>query len=143
MENDQELRLKERIRQMLHYKRMPVTKLTDNVTLRVRYCRQINGDASVPYSTLVLLLSKCPEVSADWLIMGEGEMLKSKRTGTSTNYVTMNEVRDSRAGGSINVGTTAIPDAVQKLLDEKNARIAELEKDKALLQTLLAAMTQK
>lgn len=138
--NDEKL-LKERMRYLLHEQRWPLTKLSQNETERARFGRQINGDAAVPFSTIVLFLSKFPDVSADWLIMGEGEMLKSKRT--STNYVTMNEVRDSRAGGSINVGTTNIPDAVQKLLDEKNARIAELEKDKALLQTLLAAMTQK
>ena len=138
--NDEKL-LKERMRYLLHEKRWPLTKLSQNETERARFGRQINGDAAVPFSTIVLFLSKFPDVSADWLIMGEGEILKSKRTGTS--YVTMNEVRDSRAGGSINVGTTTIPDSFQKLLDEKNARIAELEKDKALLQNLLAAMTQK
>lgn len=140
VENEETL-LKDRIRHLLHYKRITISKLADTPTLQARYGRQINGDAAVPFSTIVLVLSKFPDVSADWLIMGEGEMLKSKRIGTS--YVTMNNVSDSRAGGSINVGTTTIPDSVQKLLDEKNARIAELEKDKALLQNLLAAMTLK
>lgn len=141
MISEDEKTLKERMRYLLHEQRWPLTKLSQNETQRARLGRQINGDAAVPFSTIVLFLSKFPDVSADWLIMGEGEMLKSKRSGTS--YVTMNNVSDSHAGGSINVGTTAIPDSVQKLLDEKNARIAELEKDKALLQTLLAAMTQK
>jgi len=141
MISEDEKTLKERMRYILHNKRWTISKLSHNDTERARFGRQINGDAAVPFSTIVLFLSKFPDVSADWLIMGEGDMLKSKRSGTS--YGTMNHVSDSRARGSINVGTTTIPDSVQKLLDEKNARIAELEKDKDLLQTILASMTKK
>ena len=138
MVNNEEILLKERIQKMLRTLRCTISRLSDSDTLRARYGRQINGDAAVPISTVTLLLRMFPEVSPDWLLMGEGEMFRQKHTA---QHITKNEVRDSRAGGNINVGTTTIESSMQRLLDEKDARIAELEKDKAVLQNLLTALT--
>ncbi len=54
-----------------------------------------------------------------------------------------NEVNDSTAGGSIFVVSSTIPYSVQALLDEKDKRIAELEKDKAQLQGILSIFTSQ
>ena len=136
---DEEM-LKERMRHLLHMMRWPLTKFAENETQRARLGRQINGDAAVPYSTIVMFLTAFHEISADWLIMGEGSMYKADHT--APRVYNHNEVRDSSAGGSINVGTSTIPYPVQALLDEKDKRIKELENDKQLLQGLLSAFTK-
>lgn len=131
--NDEKM-LKERIRHLLTFKRETIADWADNETLRVRYRRQVNGEASVPYSTLVLILERYHDISADWLVMGEGQMQKTTDRPQIFNH---NEVNGSRAGGSINVGTSAIPVPVQMLLDEKDKRIEELEKNNATLRMVL------
>lgn len=137
---DEEM-LKERMRHLLHMMRWPLTKFAENETQRARLGRQINGEAAVPYSTIVMFLTAFHEISADWLIMGEGSMYKADHVAPRV-YNTKNEVNNSTAGGSINVGTTTIPVSVQALLDEKERRIKELEKDKQLLQGILSAFTK-
>lgn len=136
--SNEEIMLKERIQHLLKIKRYPIARLSDNPTLQSRYGRQINGDASVPFTTIQLILMTFHDISADWLIMGEGSMYKADHKAQKV-YNTHNEVKDSTASGSINVGTTTIPYPVQQLLDEKDKRIAELESDKRLLKGMLEA----
>lgn len=40
---------------------------------------QINGDTSLSVSTILLIKEAIPDVSIEWLVMGEGEMLKQKK----------------------------------------------------------------
>ena len=134
--------LKERIKMLLSMKGMTIKNLTNDEFAYKRYRNQINGEEYVPYSTIYMLLLMFPDISADWLVMGEGSMKKSDHLAPNI-YNTKNEVHDSRAGGDILVGTTTIPYSVKEIIDEKNKRIAELEQDKQLLTSLLTAMTKK
>jgi hypothetical protein len=139
-----EILLKDRIRHLLNLKKVNFAMLADgNETLRARYGRQVNNvDTSVPYTTIHLLLSMFPDISADWLVMGEGSMRKADCAAPRI-YNTKNEVHDSKAGGDILVGATTIPCSVQSIINEKDKRIAELERDKELLSGLLSAFTKK
>ena len=129
-----EVSLKERVRQMLTYKRKSVADLADNETLRVRYRRQINGDASLPYTTLALILDMFPDVSAEWLVMGRGEMIRK-------DAITHNELHQaSNNHGTIQIGNH---NSINSDTAALKARITELENDKQLLQGLLAAFTKK
>lgn len=126
--------LKERIRHLLTSKRASVASLADNENERVRLRHQINDDALVQYSTLYKLLYMFHDIDANWLILGEGQMTKSSGRPQIFNH---NEVNGSKAGGSINVGTSTIPVPVQMLLDEKDKRIEELEKNNATLRMVI------
>ena len=42
-----------------------------------RLNRQISHDATITLDTLLLILEACPGLSADWLLLGRGEMLRS------------------------------------------------------------------
>lgn len=139
---NEEMMLKERIRHLLTFKRETVADLADTETLRVRYRRQINGEASVPVTTLMLILERYHDISADWLLMGEGSMRKADHIAPHI-YNTHNEANGSSAGGSIFVGSSTIPYPVQALLDEKDKRIAELEADKKQLQGILTIFTRQ
>lgn len=151
MVSKEEEMLKERIRHLLTMKRVSVASLADNETLRIRYRRQINGDASVPYTTIHLLLTMFHDISADWLVMGEGSMRKSDCL--APKVYNHNQVTNSTAGGDINVGvrTVAVPQTIdeiqvkdmQSTIAAQQQRISELENDKQLLQGLLSAFTKK
>ena len=132
--SNEEKMLKERIRHLLTSKRASVASLADNENERVRLRHQINDDALVQYSTLYKLLYMFHDIDANWLILGEGQMTKSSVRPQIFNH---NEVNGSKAGGSINVGTSTIPVPVQMLLDEKDKRIEELEKNNATLRMVL------
>ena len=138
---NEEILLKERIRHMLHIRGVTIASISDTPTLQARFGRQINGEAQVPFTTLHMLLDMFPDVDANWLILGEGQMQKTADRPHIHN--TKNEVNGSSAGGSIYVGTSTIPYPVQALLEEKDKRIAELEKDKTQLQGLLSVFTRQ
>ena len=136
--NDEKL-LKDRLQHILFVKKCPVARLADNETLRARLGRQINGDAAVPYSTIVLFLTMFPDVSADWLMIGEGQMIKSKQK--ATHVYNKNEVHDSNANGNIYAGCDLKVVPSEDDVDGLKKRIAELEKDKEVLQNVIAAFT--
>lgn len=138
--SNEEKLLKERIRHMLNYKRMSISKIAEgNETLRVKLGRQINGeDTSVQFSVLYMLLYMFPDIDANWLILGEGQMTK---TTDRPNIINHNEVNGSTAGGSIYVSNSNIPVPVQVLLEEKDKRIAELESNNKTLRMVLDSMT--
>ena len=133
--------LKERMRYVLSVKKMSIAKFADsNENARVRYTHQINGSGSVPFSTIYRMLYMFPDVDANWLVSGEGSMSKSYHAAPHIYNNQRTEVHDHGTNTN-NYGDSVIPYPVQALLDEKDKRIAELEKDKDLLSGLLASIT--
>ncbi|MCM1075763.1 MAG: helix-turn-helix domain-containing protein [Bacteroides sp.] len=49
--------------------------------------RQVKGQRGVSVETLIAICNRFPEVSKDWLLVGEGEMFKSKTTDINTERV--------------------------------------------------------
>lgn len=140
MVSNEEKLLKERIRHLLTYKRLSIAKLAENETMRVRLGRQINGpDTSVPYTTLHMLLYMFPDISADWLIMGEGHMLKSEHIAPRV-YTQHNEVKGNSAGGDINVGPDTI--VTKKTVEDLQAQIERLQSDNEFLKGIVKSITK-
>jgi hypothetical protein len=134
-----EKEIKERVRYILATKKKSIASITGNDSERVSFGRHINrDDTSISVLTIYKLLYALHDVDANWLILGEGPM--EKTTG-HPNIYNHNEVNQSSAGGSINVGTSSVPVPVQMLLEEKDKRIAELEDNNKTLRTVLDSMT--
>ena len=133
--------LKERIQHLLSFKKVSVASISESESERVMLGRQLKGENTVvSFRTIHKLLDMFPDIDANWLILGEGPMTKST---DRPNIINHNEVNGSTAGGSINVGNSNIPVPVQALLEEKDKRIAELEKDKTQLQGILSVFTRQ
>ena len=143
--NDEKM-LKERLVHLLAHKRKHITDLTKNATLRARIGRQINGDAAVPYSTLVLILETFHDIDANWLIMGELPMQKSEHVG-SRIYNTTNVAHNNQCGGDLNVGSMR-PQVIrdreieerEQIIAQLRAQIEDLKRDKALNQGIIEAL---
>lgn len=71
-------RVRERISLIFSTFATNINKLSDGDTaLRNRLTRQINNDAAITIDTISVILDTYPDVSAEWLIRGNGEMLIS------------------------------------------------------------------
>ena len=85
------------------------------------------------------ILRMYPDVSSDWLILGEGNIFKSSPTGNSVSINTM-------SGGNAVAGNNASVESTTDqatLLKEKDDRIAELMKDKEHLTKLVELLMNK
>lgn len=69
----------QRIRKVAESKGLSVTALSKIIgVVQQTLNRQISGDGAMPLSTVDKFLSSFPEISAEWLLRGEGEMIKGE-----------------------------------------------------------------
>lgn len=72
--------VKQRIKELLSKKEISVTFLAKTVGANQKTLNnQINGDTSLSASTILLIKQVIPEIDFDWLLTGEGPMLKSDK----------------------------------------------------------------
>lgn len=136
--------VKERIQSALYEKRCSVSKLAGvhGSAIQVKANRQINGDTALTSDVIRLFLSTFPDVSAEWLLRGEGEMYRSGSKDIVINNT--NSHHNISGSGTLtqnnNSGDTEL---LKKVIADKDAQIAELKKDKELLGNLLQALTKR
>ena len=76
--------LKERVSQVLKYKKLNVNSASRILGIPQRTLnRQVNEDGKVGMELVYAIMNNFPEISSDWLISGEGEMLLSNRDAFS------------------------------------------------------------
>lgn len=139
-----EIGIKERIRYALSVSKKSISSITEDDSERIAFGRQINKDnTSISASTIYKVLYALHNVDANWLILGEGLMQKTADRPQIFNNQRYEMQNGDNNTGNMNVGDAVIPYPVQALLDEKDKRIAELEKDKAQLQGLLSVFTRQ
>lgn len=67
--------IKARLRRVLEEKKSNVSKITEGEDVkRSTLSAQINGNSAVSYDTIRLFLRKFADLSAEWLLKGEGMM---------------------------------------------------------------------
>ena len=140
--NDEKM-LKERLRFIFGVKKIKIADITETKSEAVMLSRQLGeNDATVPFRTLHKVLYAYPDVDANWLILGEGTWQKTTEHPQIFNqqHYEMQQNGDNNKG-NINVGSSSISLPVQKLLDEKDTRIAELERINNTLQNVVNAFT--
>ena len=89
---DMESLISQRIRAIAERYNFSITALSKRIGVAQQTLnRQIIGENAMSYYTIEAILSCFPEVSAEWLLRGEGEMLKGKQT-PSGNAETKSEI---------------------------------------------------
>ena len=82
-----EITVKERIRAALNANGANPTNLAKRFGVNQKTLNnQINGDTSLSVSTILLIKEAIPDVSIEWLIIGEGEMLKQKKQPVDADF---------------------------------------------------------
>lgn len=121
-----------RIKDILKVQGYSVLKLSNgNPSLQVKLNKHINGNTTISLETIELILSTFPNVSAEWLLRGTGEMFLDGSTPVGSRE----KVEQSSPAGGVPNTETYIADLQRQ--------IAELRKDKELLGGLLQQLTKK
>lgn len=58
----------------------------EDKAMQKRLSRQLNGGATITFETISSILSTFPNVSAEWLLRGEGEMYKTVSENKDNNF---------------------------------------------------------
>ena len=143
MVSNEEKMLKERLRFVFSQYNIKLKDIAPTKSLQVMLARQIGeNDTTVPFRTLYSVLYAHPDIDANWLMLGDGSWQKTKDCPKIYNqqHYEMQQNGENNSG-NINVGDAAISLPVQSLLDEKDKRIAELEKINQTLQNVVNALT--
>lgn len=73
--------------------------------VQVTFNRYINKERSIGIDAISGILSAFPDVSAEWLLRGEGEMFKNSGTMIGSNQGDGNKI-EYKNGGNVGVGNT-------------------------------------
>ncbi|MDE6130790.1 MAG: helix-turn-helix domain-containing protein, partial [Muribaculaceae bacterium] len=102
--------LQQRFNDIIAYTKLSVRAFANKCEIsQATLDKQIKGLRSISIETVQSVLNTFPEISAEWLLRGEGEMLKSSGGGASV----------SCDGNSIE----AIPPRVLAMIEEKDRQI--------------------
>lgn len=137
--------VRERIKQILIIKEVSVNKLAGYVTTeQVRINNQINKTTTISTNTLLLVLSTFPDVSAEWLLRGEGSMYRDGKDASPNVTMKTTSGGQLQVGGSHNsMRVQADANACADIIKIKDEQIADLKEDKANLMALLTALSTK
>ena len=121
--------VKQRIKSILRAKKIQIPVLSEgDENLRRTLFRQINEDTTLSVSTAVFILEKFPDVSAEWLLRGEGDMFKH------TKYATI-QTQNGGIGNTQNLNTYT--DSLELLRSEIAAKNDQLRvKDEQIARLL-------
>lgn len=129
-----ETAVRDRIKRLQKEKRITENGLAGGDTpTQKRLNRQLSHGACISLDTILRLLTACPDVSADWLLRGSGDMyIASGSNVTGAGRVTGKNA--TVIGQQAGVLSEAF---VHALLAEKDKQIAEKDKQ---IQTLLSLL---
>lgn len=110
--------------------------------MQTRLSRQVNGGAAITYDTILHFLEIFPDVSAEWLLRGKGEMILSDNLppilGDESENDLDTHVKLAQAKGEINLLHQEIISLKEKNL--KQAGCIEWQKD--FISELIAEKTE-
>lgn len=121
--------VKERIRELLSIKEVSITALSKVIQVpQSTLNRQINTDAPMTINNILLILNAFEDISAEWLLLGQGPMCKSESTTQEPSQA--EERIDTKS--TINVLIKTI-EYYQKEVDRIMDNINELRKENEIL----------
>lgn len=113
--------VKQRIREVISQKNTNITAVSRVLGLKQNtLSRQINGNTTMSADTLLSIIGLFPDVNFDWLLTGQGSML---RTAPSSSQHIQN--RDGIVAG----GSMIVPShyAAQKIAEKKEGKLLEVK----------------
>lgn len=129
--------LRGRINAILTSKNVSIYSLCKEKSKRNTLTRQIMHNTMISADTIELILSTFPDVSAEWLLRGEGEMDKASHYSQNI-YASNGSIVQSGA----NRGDATISHDKDSEVESLRSIIAELRQDKKTLTMLLESLTQ-
>lgn len=131
--------VRQRIMSIFSIKSTNPTKFSkENKAMQKRLSRQLNGGASVTFETISSILSSFPDISAEWLLRGEGEVLKSDNKNINDNFDKSQYVSKNKYESKIYLLAEVTNDLKETVLENKKLR-KEIEELRSQLETTKSA----
>ncbi|MCM1034965.1 MAG: hypothetical protein NC229_01590 [Bacteroides sp.] len=73
-------------------KKISLTSIGESSATKMQLSRQINGNTSISLGTILLILSTFPDISAEWLLRGDGDMYKDVKSSDMNKKDTSEEL---------------------------------------------------
>lgn len=88
--------VKQRIKDVLAYYSISQNKFANgDIALQKRLSTQLNGNTALTFQTIYSIIERFPDVSRDWILTGEGEMIRHKDYHYEVNDVFTTKVAES------------------------------------------------
>lgn len=132
--------IKERMKQVLEAKKSNVSKITEGEDMkRSTLSAQINGNSSVSADAIRLFLRKFRDLSAKWLLFGEGLMCG---TNSDSVYKLSSDKEEETKTNDNDNNTISESERVEFLKQQVADRDRLLEEKERTIQLLLKAISQ-
>lgn len=129
------MNIKERIQQLIDYKRLSVSAFEKSVGLSNGYLR---NTANISAENCAKILASYPDISSEWLLLGQGEMQKAAQQ--------VGDISNSSVTG-VNVSGTEIhifnPGAYNALLETVKTYQKITEKYQSQMDEIIALLKAK
>lgn len=143
--------LRDRINFLLKKKNYSVYKLGKDDNIRVKLSNQIYKTTNISADTIILILTTFPDVSAEWLLRGEGTMDKAGHFAPQIIASNGSIVQTGQNRGDAEIapppsqyelyGKDVVISAKDAEITALNNLIIELKKDKQNLNLLIQSLT--
>lgn len=131
-----ELQIKQRVLDVIKERKISVNKLALSVgASQTTINDQVNGRSKLSAATLVALAAFSPDISAEWLLRGIGDMLLASDQ-LQSNVEPNTTTRRKRDGNE----TETSADLYERIIEEKDARIKVQEDTIADLRERIAEL---
>ena len=135
----------QRIRTVLRKKSLSITTFCKELSLpQTTINKQINGDSKLSFDTIKSFLTRFPDISADWLITGVGDMYGNGQQHHNV-YVNSDGAHLVQVANGDNNNQEISPEelkreneALKKDIGNLEQRIAEKDEEIKFLRSLLA-----
>jgi len=94
----------------------------------------VSGGREIGFDVIEQIIKKFPQIDANWLLKGEGEMMKGNINTINSNGSLNNNIAGSVVGNNVGTDEGEI-NALKARIAELEARVKELQNDKAVLQS--------
>jgi len=129
--------LRGRIKTVISENKVSILRLANgNAADQNRLNKQINGTTSISADTMVYVLRYFENLSAEWLLMGKGDMYVGEQKSVTITNVHAHD-HSNAAGGALNIEDN------KELVAAYKQQIEDLKKDKESLLQLLKNITSK
>lgn len=124
---DPEISIRKRIAKTKKAFKWTENSIAGDSATQKRLNRQLSHGATITLDTLLLILKASPGLSADWLLLGEGDMMRSTEMTQNPGASTTKDIFQNMNGEHLDChNDTDIIQRFLSLLEEKDTQINRL-----------------
>lgn len=117
----------QRVMTLLEKRKMSILQLAKDINMQATTLnRQLKGENSISGSTILAIISRFPDISAEWLLRGEGAMERTLNVENSEKTIINQPTNSDNSGVSI-TDSEVLSDMMNEIKEmrEQNAKLIE------------------